>query len=503
MKKISNEFEPFLNECQTYVWEWYIPEHKVRFGIPSLNRLWIDDKEKNIQLATMLERVHPDDIQKVLVRKTSPLFRSDKMFEVDLRLNVADELMPDGAQASGKYEWYGFRGKTIRRDAKGQPTYVRGVAINLDQRYRAQMKLIAQKEHQLQSMRQQNSYSISVMQEVYAFMRGLAENANSLVKFDAEDTEQVVKLNELQLKAERIMSLTDKFRSYMGENGQTDQQEIKPLSLWEHLAELQQVYSLKASSLKISFSNLYDRCMIYVNVKLLDLLIANIINLEQRSKSEGRIDIRYSVHADSNQLIMTFSLTGSQLESGFGINVCRILAKRLWGDVAMSRHDADKLEYVVMIPIDPRNTLHAIASVPEQDTLDELDDEIEQEQSSRAKELVTLPMVLFGLIENDDHFEDQHLFDATICNTTDRVCDAFDNVDPVMVFIDNRLRGEMTVNDLIARIHAQHPDTPIIISADEATRPLHKQLRQMGATYLLNNPITPRKVNMMIKRYLK
>ena len=145
MKKANNEFDPFLNECQTYVWEWYIPEHIVRFGIPSLNSLWIDDKEKNIQFATMLERVHPDDIQKVLVRHTSPLYRSDKMFEVDLRLNVASELMPDGKAASGKYEWFGFRGKTVTRDRLGRPTYVRGVAINLDERYRAQLKLISKK----------------------------------------------------------------------------------------------------------------------------------------------------------------------------------------------------------------------------------------------------------------------------------------------------------------------------------------------------------------------
>ena len=63
--KANNEFDPFLNECQTYVWEWYIPEHKVRFGIPSLNSLWESDYDSNIKLSTMLERVHPDDIEKI------------------------------------------------------------------------------------------------------------------------------------------------------------------------------------------------------------------------------------------------------------------------------------------------------------------------------------------------------------------------------------------------------------------------------------------------------
>lgn len=503
MKKVSNEFEPFLNECQTYVWEWYIPEHKVRFGIPSLNRLWIDDKEKNIKLATMLERVHPDDIQKVLVRKTSPLFRSDKMFEVDLRLNVADELMPDGAQASGKYEWYGFRGKTIRRDAKGQPTYVRGVAINLDQRYRAQMKLIAQKEHQIQSLRQQNDYSLGVMQEVHTFMRALVENANSLILFGTEGNDRAEKLNDLQLKAKRLLSLTDKYRSNMGEKEPAENYEIKSLYLWEHLAELQQVYSLKSSQLKISFSNVYDNCEIFVNVKLLDILIENIINLDQRSQKEGSLNIHYKVFKESNQLALTFSFTGTFLEGTLSLSVCRVLAKRLWGDVTMNRRSDARAEYVVQIPIDPRNTLHAVASFSEQDTLDELEEEIEQEQSNHSKEALTLPLVLFGLTEKSDLFEDQHLFDATICEDTDQLFVAFERVNPEMIFIDSKLQGAMKLDELIARMHEMQPDTVIIVSADDASRPFHKHLRQLGATYLLTNPITQRKVNMMIKRYLK
>ena len=177
-QKANNEFDSFLNECQTYVWEWYIPEQIVRFGIPSLNSLWVSDSDNHIKLSTMLERVHPDDIQKIFVRQSSPIYRSDKMFEVDLRLNVAAELSPEG-KSSGQYEWYGFRGKIVRRDENGKPAYMRGVAINIDHRVKVQQKLIATKERQIQTQRQHTEYCLGVMQEFKAFITTLASQADS------------------------------------------------------------------------------------------------------------------------------------------------------------------------------------------------------------------------------------------------------------------------------------------------------------------------------------
>jgi hypothetical protein len=45
--------------------------------------------------------------------------------------------------------------------------------------------------------------------------------------------------------------------------------------------------------------------------------------------------------------------------------------------------------------------------------------------------------------------------------------------------------------------------TPVIVTAQYATRTLHHRVQEDGARYLLNNPITLRKINMMIKKYLK
>ncbi|MBR5715817.1 MAG: hybrid sensor histidine kinase/response regulator [Bacteroidales bacterium] len=523
MAKQFNEFEPFLNDCQTYVWEWYIPEHKVRFGIPSLNSLWIDDKEKNIKLDSMLERVHPDDIQKVLIRHTSPLYRSDKMFEVDLRLNVSAQLKPDG-QSSGEYEWYGFRGRTVERDRHGRPTYVRGIAINLDQRYRAQLKLINQKEHQLQHARQQLEYSSGIIQEVGVFFRNLAENANVFISSDgiSKSEDMLMHLADLKDKVSHLLEMTDKFKFSVGDNELSDSSEVSSLALWEHFAELQQVYSLRAGNrVKFYFSNLYDNVQIFVDVKLLDLLLDNLINPQFRSQMTGTTTMSYVIDLPKDVLYITVTCSGtstteakthtSYTESGLGLSVCRLMAKRMYGSVQLEQQELGKLKYTITLPLDARKVTNQFSvqlgntdeNVKTVDVLDELKREHETEAEEILQNRALLPHVLIGMRDKSSLYSNQHLFDVTVTSTTDEFKNVFDTIDPDIVFLDSSLPGRMQVFDLITYMHEKTPETPIIITDDYGQRPLHKRIRQLGARYLLNNPLSLRKVNLMIKKYLK
>ncbi len=527
MKKASNEFDPFLNECQIYVWEWYIPEQKVRFGIPSLNSLWIDDQEKNIKLATMLERVHPDDIQKVLVRHTSPLYRSDKMFEVDLRLNVAAELKPDG-ESVGRYEWYGFRGKTLTRDRHGRPTYVRGVAINLDQRFRAQERLLDQKARQLLNARNQANYCAGVIQEVGAFIRNLAENADTLIAHDDDPRnaeERLMRLSSLKDQVGHLLELTDKVRHYVGNETETSAvQDVRPLALWEHIAELQQVYSLKVGGqMKFYFSNLYDNLQIHVDLKLFDVLLDNVINALIRTSAGGSIVISYVVDQPSERLRITITSSGGGVPSAergsvynaasLGQSVTRLIAKRMWGDIVVEPLEAGRQRYVITLPLDARRSIIqafpvASTKVTEAedegtDLLDELNQEREAEVEAMQNSRSALPQVLIGMSSDASLYRNQHLFEVAVTCSTDELSAALSSMEPDIVFVDTNLSGQLPVNDLLVQIHASLPDVPIIATADVAQRPLHKQVRNLGASYLLTNPLTLRKVNMMIKRYLK
>lgn len=509
--KANNEFEPFLNECQTYVWEWYIPEHKVRFGIPSLNGLWIDDKDKDIKLATMLERVHPDDVDKIFVRQSSPLYRSDKMFEVDLRLNVAAELKPDG-KSSGEYEWYGFRGKTVRRSPDGRPVYLRGVAINIDRRVRVQKLLLEKKEHQLQEKRQQTESCLGVMQEFYTFLASLAGHAGSIISGGADESreEHLMRVNKLKEQGAHMMELIDRARQMVGTSYQNQEQHIQRIELWEHLAELQQVYSLKSSDRnRVYFSNLYDNVTIEVNVKLLDLLLENVVNCQMRNTQQGYLTIRYEL-PDPDTVRFGISCTECDVKSGdldmvmteggMGLSFCRLLAKRLHGDIQVQQTQDGRLHYIITLPV--HAGLYSDVDAYDEDADDTDDSERSDTETAGGPDRMQVS-VLIGTSASSGLFHNQNLFRLQVASNTDDYWRLYRDTNPDIAFIDYNIPGQIQIDDLIAQMHQRYADTPIIVTAQYATRPLHRRVQHEGARYLLNNPLSLRKINMMIKKYLK
>lgn len=495
-----NDFESFLNECNIYVWEWDIPGQFVRFGIPSLDGLWVDEKEKIVKLATVLERVHPDDIDKIFVRRTSPIYKSDNMFEIDLRLNIGGE---------GKFEWYGFRGKTLKRRL-GRPIYVRGVAINIDQRVRAQRKLLERKDRHLLDLKQKSQYCIGAVEEVTNFIMNLASNSDSIISGESVPNEtRLMRLNELKEQAAHVADLSFKVKALLSDNYSVEANSIKHISLWEHFAELQQIFSLKFSgSLKLYFSNLYDDSSVDINVKLLDLLIENVINTQVHNSHNGYLSLNYNLTSpESLSIAITctenasqrFEFDKSTTETGLGLSVCREIAKRMMGSINVLQDDSGKVQYQISLPVNSKRNLTKL------NVLDEVEEELDaqKQQLGVGTEITARPHVLIGIQTETDLFQNQHLFAVQTEHSTDKMLQEFNSTNPDIIFIDSNLKGTIDVFRLIEEIRKVSSDTPIIVTDDYAVRPLHKKIRALGAQYLLNNPLSLRKVNVMIKKYLK
>jgi CheY-like chemotaxis protein len=504
--KVKTDFDSFLNECNTYIWEWYVPERYVRFGIPSLDGSWLDDKEKIFRLETVLEKVHPDDVNKIFVRRNSPLYTSDKMFEMDLRIN-----------ATGTFEWYGFRGRTVRRDKAGNPTYIRGVAINVNNRIKVQQKLLGRRELQLQDEKQKTSYCAGVLQEVVTFIRNLASNADSIITGSATGPreERLMRIRDLKDQSERILELIDRVRAFAFAGAENaEDEELKRISLWEHLAELQQVYTLKMhAGTKIYFSNLYSDLAVTINVKLFDLLIENVINSQLHNTHTGYLTINYSTPtADSFRLTISCTdneMSGADLstvltESGLGLSVCRLLAKRMFGEIEILQTGEKLMQYQVTLPLDARNAMGAKLTKLCVDDDTTLPAPVRPASPSPEEmHLSALPKVLIGMNADTDLYSSQHLFRVTLAHTTDDFYSLFQQQTPDIVFIDYNLRGQLSITQLLEQLCNDVAKTPIVVTSDYATRPLHRELRQMGVDYLMSNPMSLRKVNVMVKRYLK
>jgi len=241
--------------------------------------------------------------------------------------------------------------------------------------------------------------------------------------------------------------------------------------------------------------------MLEVNVELFNVLVENLINSQLHNTQTGYLSLSYVVNNDQLQLTVACTDSHAQqsslemvlTESGMGLSICRLLVQRLQGTIDVLHTADDKVQYVVTLPLSITQKEEDFIRL---DVFDELEDEI-------VDDMVTGIRVLAGSMGDTGLLEHQHLFHLVSARNTDELWRRFQEEDPEIVFVDYNLPGSLQIDELIQRIHQQEPDTPIIVTAQYATRVLHHRVRREGASYLLSNPMSLRKVNMMIKRFLK
>ena len=244
----------------------------------------------------------------------------------------------------------------------------------------------------------------------------------------------------------------------------------------------------------VNFSNVDDERQIFINIRLFDVLFENLMVPQRLLHSGGNVTLNYEILPDekSVRLIVGYipKIGMNQHDSAsdmMSASVCQLLTKRLGGSFQMKKLDKGQLQYVVTLPLDSREDV-----VP-----------LEDPESPETEDRSMLPFVLLGVEDKAEMYQNQHLFDVNVCTDTSRLFEVYEKTNPDIVFIDRNLPGSISVIDLISQMSALHAETPIIVLSDEAERQYHKQIQQLGARYLLTNPLTLRKVNMMIKKYLK
>ena len=518
---LNSDFDSILNECMTYVWEWNVNEKYVKFGIPSLDGSWHDDKNKIFKLETVLEKVHPDDVAKIFTQRNSVLYyKSDKMFEIDLRINA------DGRG----FEWFGFRGRILQRNEDGKAAFLHGVAINLNKRIEIQQKLQRRREHLFENERQKTDYCAGVMQEVVNFIRNAAQMADAFIANVEAPTDLLSKesrraqFSEVKNQCEHILDLVDKVKQHLGQDNVMADEEVHSLALWEHLAEYQQIYALKArGAAKIYFSNLYDDLRLVVNVRLLDLLVENVINSQLLNSQGGNITINYHQDLESESVVIAISsgnlsdfYASSETlikEKSLGLSVCRLLATRMMGDVKLERTSNQTITFIITLPIDvtiakrSKSNVSPIKLYVEGETVEPYEEVSKGKTIGDADgaQIARLGVhVALGISETGQQMlEGQHLFEVSKAPSTQELLSLVRETNPDIVFLDYNLQGTLSSFELIDAIKRERPETPVIVTSDYAHRVLHRQVKALGARYLITNPLTIRKVNTMIKRYLK
>ncbi|MFM2008046.1 MAG: hypothetical protein RLZZ09_3701, partial [Pseudomonadota bacterium] len=112
------------------LWDWNLATGEVFYSSGYPRMFGYEPEEWAPRVDVWLDLMHPDDRETILAREKE-LLASVGFFELEFRMRAKD----------GHYVWVLSRGKTIKRDADGQPVRVIGTIVDLTERKTAELAL--------------------------------------------------------------------------------------------------------------------------------------------------------------------------------------------------------------------------------------------------------------------------------------------------------------------------------------------------------------------------
>lgn len=140
------------------VWDYYIPENKVKFTSDFAEALGYDKDEMGDDLRFWEPLIHPEDL--IGMKKTLKM-------HLEKSTNYNDEFR--FRSKNGEYKWFQSRGRVVTRDASGKPLRMVGTITDISSRKRAEQEIEAQKE-KLNSIFEGSSDALILMSEKGEFL---------------------------------------------------------------------------------------------------------------------------------------------------------------------------------------------------------------------------------------------------------------------------------------------------------------------------------------------
>lgn len=120
-----------LDAAQEAVWEWDLQSGKARFSPEYYTMLGYLPNEFPADHRSWLERIHPDDRDKVWRTIREELKQHQDIYVAEYRMQTKD----------GRYRWIQGRGKCVAVDAQGEPARLVGINIDIHDRKQAELQI--------------------------------------------------------------------------------------------------------------------------------------------------------------------------------------------------------------------------------------------------------------------------------------------------------------------------------------------------------------------------
>lgn len=173
-KNITLELAMYAGEMAW--WEMELPSGKVRFGQKKAEMLGYDP-ERFKHYNDFMTLVHPDDFNQAMKAMKDHLTGKTDKYETEYRIQ----------ENSGKYTWFYDVGSIVTRDKNGAPEKICGIAININERKKAENLLITAKEKA-----EQNEYLLRQQKEEIELNNNRLEGLLRISQYRATSVQELL-----------------------------------------------------------------------------------------------------------------------------------------------------------------------------------------------------------------------------------------------------------------------------------------------------------------------
>ncbi len=443
-----------------------------------------------------VEKLHPEDIHKIRLNTRTLIGEPDYFTDPQIRTT---ELRIDFYDKG--YRWYELRYKQNVKNAVGQVMY--GVVIDVDERVRKFVEL----QTELEERKKQKNHRRELLFDFAYQLRTPLESIKQL-SVDARACQTV---DEVQDKLAGMQRYADSLLHSLGELEQVlglerhesvDQYEL--ISVWEYMAELQQICSMRVTKdVRVLFSSPYQQIKQRLCKHLITQTIESILSVSMEQIKQGQIHLGYKLGAQS--LILTVTLESDQLlqvpkvinENSYEHNVkwaiCKTLVSKMGGDLTEEALSPLEHQYSIELPISAQlNEELPIATM--------FKEELPVLESQPVLKILVVEDVAYNFMTLKTLLEDR--FEVIHAEDGQRAVELFEQINPVFVFMDVK----MPVMDGITatrEIRKMSKTVPIVMLTAYAVRSLRRDVAEAGANEMLTKPTTPRKINAILRKYMK
>jgi PAS domain S-box-containing protein len=131
LRESNERLNVILENNPIALWDWNVETDEWYATRKYHTMLGYEAENGNLDRATWLKRVHPDDRESVKLKIAKVLDHTDEQYNYDARMLHAD----------GSYRWQTVIGQVIERDGAGKATRLLGVRMDIDERKRAEEKV--------------------------------------------------------------------------------------------------------------------------------------------------------------------------------------------------------------------------------------------------------------------------------------------------------------------------------------------------------------------------